>query len=251
MVHLSTCLILSTFLLLAQFSSQVDARCCPGDTTCSGCWLCPGSNLRSCWDGAVAEIDQYQITESLPETVNNYCRGYARLAHCWQLGRCCSEFSPLSVFCHSPLNALAGATNICNLRTWSPDKLTRQKVEQVVGTAYYVRNTIWHNDKGTDVPKLSVSVKAFNTDLSQSSHIDSDYSESSTSNKHQKSALKATTSSYQKPAEYKPEPTESKRGISLNAYHGPKSEQDSEAKKQQPKRIHHQANCNSNKPKKC
>lgn len=257
MVHLSNCLILSTLLLLAQFSSQVDAFCCPGDTHCSGCWLCPGSDLRNCWNGALDEIDQCRITESLHKTVTNYCHGYARLAKCWHAGRCCSEFSPL----------LAAATNICNLRTWSSDKLTKELVEEVVGKAYDVRNTIWHNDKGTDVPKLKVTVKAFNTDFSQSSHTDSYHSESSTSNEYENSTPEST---YQKPAEHKPEPTESKREISPSVYHGQKnahphasqpqlqqqsepdheSEQDTQSKKQHSKSIHHQAKCSS-KPKKC
>ncbi|OAV95779.1 hypothetical protein PTTG_02022 [Puccinia triticina 1-1 BBBD Race 1] len=163
MVHLFTCLILSTLLLLAQLSCLAAAQeenstknCCPGDSSCSGCWMCPESDLRNCWDAAVQEIDQCHITDDLPKSADTFCRAFAKLAQCWSAGRCCSEYAPL----------LAAATNLCNLKTWSPQLITRDELEKFITIANATRNAIWHNDSGVDVPKLTVSVEAYNNSVS-------------------------------------------------------------------------------------
>ncbi|PLW14693.1 hypothetical protein PCANC_28741 [Puccinia coronata f. sp. avenae] len=269
MVRPSTCLILSTVFLLGQLSYLAEAKTfCTDDYTRSACWMCKGSELRDCWDDAIDKIDKLEITDNLQKSAKKYCKGYGKLAKCWQSGRCCSEFSPL----------LAAATNICNLKTWPENMIIKDKLENVIQTAYGVRNTIWHNDSGLNVPKLSVSVKAYGSGSDESDQSDS-YSSQSKShtenhNEHTEST-KSSSSYYQKSADPSTEHTESPKKVDPSSYinqkktavtHSfqpqlesrvPESHYEPEhytqpKKKADPSltKVHHHAKCSS-KPKKC
>ncbi|KAA1114203.1 hypothetical protein PGTUg99_029239 [Puccinia graminis f. sp. tritici] len=167
MAYLFTRLTLSIAFLLAQLSvlsmaapEEAPAQtCCPGDLTCSGCWMCPESDLGKCWATAVKEIDECVITDDLPKSADTFCRAFAKLAKCWSTGLCCSEYAP----------TLAAATNLCNLKTWSPELITREELEKYIEIANATRDAIWNNDSGIDVPKLTVSVEANTSNSTESS----------------------------------------------------------------------------------
>ncbi|KAH9442575.1 hypothetical protein MJO28_013769 [Puccinia striiformis f. sp. tritici] len=208
MVHLSTRLIiLSSIFLLVQLTyltaankghqhqnhdDQKGQTCCPGDSKCSGCWMCPTSQLRECWDAAVDDIDKCHITDDLKKSAHTFCKGFAKLAKCWTTGRCCSEYAPL----------LAAATNLCNLKTWSPHLITREQLEKFVVIANDTRSAIWHNDSGKNVPKLTVTVKAYSSDSSEStesySYNPQTNTHTSKSTQSSKSTSTVSTSSYSK-----------------------------------------------------
>lgn len=188
MAYLFTRLILSIAFLFAQLSVLSMATpeespaqtCCPGDLTCSGCWMCPESDLGKCWATAVKEIDECVITDDLPKSADTFCRAFAKLAKCWSTGVCCSEYAP----------TLAAATNLCNLKTWSPELITREELEKYVEIANATRDAIWNNDSGIDVPKLTVSVEANTSNTTVSTQSNS--TESTPSNSTEPTAAIST-----------------------------------------------------------
>ncbi|POW03990.1 hypothetical protein PSTT_10685 [Puccinia striiformis] len=123
------------------------------------------------------DIDKCHITDDLKKLSHAFCKGFAKLAKCWTTGRCCSEYAPL----------LAAATNLCNLKTWSPHLITRAELEKF--------------DSGKNVPKLTVSVEAYNSDFSESTELYSDNPQTNTHTFKSTQYSKSTSSSYKKPAD--------------------------------------------------
>lgn len=171
MVSLSLRISLSVLFLITR-ASHLYADCCQGDVTCSGCWMCEGSALRECFDTHTNSLQQYQKSGDLAQQADFYCTTYSKLAQCWYAGVCCTEFAP----------SLAGATNICNLRTWPADKIPSSLLDQAVAEAETVRLKIYHNDSGFDIPKLSVHIKAYD-DITESTESGSYSSQSASRSK--------------------------------------------------------------------
>lgn len=140
-----------TCLLALAGTLNANVRCCPGDSRCSGCWMCPGSDLRSCWDRAIAMPPKCESKTDLKEKAECYCLAYAAIAKCWGAGTCCTEYAP----------TLAAATDLCNLHTYPPDKISESQLEAAVKEAARVADAIWHNDSGVDVPKCTSHIQPY------------------------------------------------------------------------------------------
>lgn len=158
MVYFSTRFFLATIFLSTRVSFLLasSGKCCEGDKTCSGCWMCPDSDLRKCWDDGVRDVDSCSDHEHLPNKLDCLCKAYSKIAFCWSRGRCCTEYSP----------TLAAATNLCNLGSYPPDRLDPQLFHKSKNDAEYVRETIWNNDSGMNVPKLDVYIPYVNSSQS-------------------------------------------------------------------------------------
>ncbi|MBW0560332.1 hypothetical protein O181_100047 [Austropuccinia psidii MF-1] len=144
-----------SYILIIIISTLLDSNlakfCCSADSTCSGCWMCPGSPLLSCVNEAKASLPSCHQINDLQEKAKCFCKGYAANAKCWSAGRCCTEYAPT-------LNA---ATNLCNLATRPSNLISKDELDRAIHDAENVCHTIWHNDSGWNVPKLSVYTKAY------------------------------------------------------------------------------------------
>ncbi|GAA98490.1 uncharacterized protein L969DRAFT_104086 [Mixia osmundae IAM 14324] len=141
---------LAILLTLASFVSAGGA-CCAGDTTCSGCWMCTGSTLRELWDAATPLPSACSSQTGTKAQATCYCAAYAKVAKAWAGGVCCTEFAP----------TFAAASNLCNLATYPEAQISAAALAKAVADANTVVYDIWHNDSGTDVPKLSITISAY------------------------------------------------------------------------------------------
>ncbi|KAI9601192.1 hypothetical protein KEM48_000950 [Puccinia striiformis f. sp. tritici PST-130] len=174
------------------------------------------------------DIDKCHMTDDLKKSAHAFCKGFAKLAKCWTTGRCCSEYAPL----------LAAATNLCNLKTWSPHLITRAELEKFVEIANDTRSAIWNNDSGKNVPKLTVSVKAYNSDFSE---LTESYSDNPQTHTHtSKSTQYSKSTSTNNEAEENEEDTDPKEDAKHSTDYGKKTSLNlKQAHSFQPQ-LHHQ-----------
>eukprot|EP00918_Siedleckia_nematoides_P006487 GHVU01014116.1.p1 GENE.GHVU01014116.1~~GHVU01014116.1.p1 ORF type:complete len:304 (+),score=19.92 GHVU01014116.1:224-1135(+) len=152
MSSINKSLLLISIILLSFLIDNLNAgTCCEGDKICSGCWMCEGSNLRSCWDRATPMPSKCEAITDLQQKAACYCTAYAAIAKCWGAGTCCTEYAP----------TLAAATDLCNLQTYPSDLIAEWQLIAAVKEAARVADAIWHNDSGVDIPKCESHIKPY------------------------------------------------------------------------------------------